>query len=228
MVADPTTQQPDLASLLGQSQTKASLGDIVGLLQEMRARRESASKQSASPLAELLGGLVGQGGVSAGGDYKSALGGIIAAMEQDKLRRNMIGDLQSGKLAPLNQLQQQNGPQDAGFLGDLQQLGIAPEDFRAILGLKPNTPVAPTQAAPSGPPMADPNDPITQAIQNQNNKTGQASAPTPAILSGMGAKMLPPTRSAAPPIDSGVSDILAQILQRRNLAPSTSQYLGAR
>lgn len=142
MVADPTTQQPDLASLLGQSQ-RPQLGDILGLLQEMRARRESASKQSASPLAELLGGLVGQGGVSSGGDYKSALGGIIAAMEQDKLRRNMIGDLQSGKLAPLNQLQQQNGPQDTGFLGDLQQLGIGPDDFRAILGLKAPTSVAP-------------------------------------------------------------------------------------
>lgn len=250
-MADPNQpaqqpSQPDtsgLAALLAQgTQPKATLGDIVNLIQEMRARRDEQAKVSASPLADLLGGLIRSPQVaSGGGTFQGAIGARIAAMTQDRMNRQMMSDLTSGKLIPLNQLQSPP-PQQASFLDDLAQLGISPQDFRGLLGLKP--PAAATPQAPVQP-QSNPNDPnsiISQFLMDQQNKTGSAQPMNPSVMQALnGAGYSTPLNggSAGSATNGGsysvpqqqqtqadprvVNPMLQQLIQQ-NMQPSASSY----
>lgn len=230
-MADPTTQQPlDIASLLGQAQPKVSLGDIVALLTEMRARKQAEAAVTTSPLAQIMSSLVQPAQMAGSNSLQGYLGNKLAMMNNEDARMGQLDKLKSGSLIPLDQLQQHNGPPAGNFMEDLKGLGINPEDFRTLLGLK-SQPQAVLVAPPQAPvqPQADPNDPMTQAIIAQNNRTGTAepagSNNTAAIMAALQAaghsqaEQLPPTRYAGPPIQSGVSDIVQQILQRKNMKP---------
>lgn len=190
-MTDPT-QPLDIASLLGGQQKQVSLGDIVALLSEMRARKQAEAQVSTSPLAQIMSSLVQPAQMASSNSLQGYLGNKLAMMNNEDARMGQLDKLKSGNLIPLDQLQQHNGPPAGNFLDDLAGLGISPEDFKAILGIKPQAqaaPVAPSiRPAPeigsiAGPESTMAADPIGAFIAHRPQPTQENT--TPALIEAL-------------------------------------------